>query len=287
MPVRARRSLPEGLPFWLVVPWKLDEAYRSRGVGGARTSFLADVLWGQYCLFQCIRLQDDVFDGHTKDLALVYAADQFLIDAERTFAKHFPRSSRFWDAFWPAFESTTQAIVRVDELQKRIGCDPARLGREYAKVAAVLKVGTAAVCFAHGRPGGVAALDRFADDCAIGDQILDDLEDVDEDLRRGRFNYVAQRICGGRAGRARSDPAEARREIARALALGDAAGRIIGDARRHFDRAAVTADGLRIPALGALTAGARRSVHGLERAFHRAQVKTLLGPILSLRLEEP
>lgn len=277
LPVRGAPSSAR-LPFWLVVPWRLDEAYRARR-NGPRGSFLDDVLWAQYCLFQCIRLQDDVFDGHTKDLALVYAADQFLIEAERTFAKHFARSARFWDVFRGAVETTTRAIVRVDELQRRVGCDPARLAREYAKVAAVLEVGTAAVCIAHRRTGDAAALSRFADECAMADQILDDLEDVEDDLQRGRFNYVAQRICGRRASRP-SDPDAARRQIARALALGDGGERILDDARRRFDRAAVTAEGLGIPAVSAMAADARRSLDALRRAHHRAQVKRVLAPIL-------
>jgi len=278
MPLRAGRPSAERLPFWLVVPWRLDEAYRSPR--SARASFLADALWGQYCLFQCIRLQDDVFDGHTTDLALVYASDQFLIEAERAFRKHFRRSSRFWGVFWQAFESTTQAIVHVDEMQKSVGCDPATLARQYAKVGSVLKIGTTAVCLGHRRPGDLAALGRLADDVAMGDQILDDLEDVADDLGHGRFNYVAQRICG-RGGTARSDPEDARRAIARALAVGDGAGQVLGDARRYFDRAAATAEGLRIPALSTLPAAGRRAVDGLARAFHRAQVKVVLAPILA------
>ncbi len=253
----------------------LDEAYRPRPA----RAFLADVLWGQYCLFQCIRLQDDVFDRHTADLALVYASDQFLIEAERTFARHFPRSSRFWGVFHRALEATTLAIVRVDELQKRLGCRPARLAREYAKVGAIFKVGATAVCLKRRRPGRIAALGRFADDCAAGDQILDDLEDVEDDLRRGRFNYVAQRICVRRA-RGRADAEQAGREIARALALGDGAERILGDAGRHFARAALAAEGLGVPAVGAVAAAAGRSVRELRQAFHRAQVERVLGPIL-------
>jgi hypothetical protein len=252
-----------------VVPWRLDEAYRTRRGAG---SSLGDILWGQYCLFQCIRLQDDVFDGHVTDLALVYAANQFLVEAERAFAKHLPHASRFWHMFWRAFESTTQAIVRVDAMQKCIGCDPARLAREYASVGAVLKVGTAAVCIGHGRPGDVAPLGRFADECAIADQILDDLEDVDEDLRRGRFNYVAQRI----GGRARSVDG-ARRAIVRSLGVGDGAELVFGDARRHFARAVRTAAGLRVPALSALTAGALQTLDARAVDLHRAQVTLAFG----------
>ena len=262
----------------MLVPRALDAAYRSRGSRPGR-SFLDDVLWGQYCLFQCIRLQDDVFDGHTADRALVYVSDQFLVEADRAFARHFPRSSRFWEAFRGALESTTRAIVQVDELQKRVGCDPARLAREYAKVGAVLEVGAAAVCLEYRRARDLGALGRFADEYAIGDQILDDLEDVEDDLRRRRFNYVAQRICAGRP--VSSDPESARPEIARALAREDGAALVLGDARRHFERAAVTAARLRIPAISALAAAGLRSVEGLGRALHRAQVRVVLAPVLA------
>jgi hypothetical protein len=265
------------VPAWTAVPVALDEAYRPRPSLRGR-SFLADVVWGQYCLFQCIRLQDDVFDGHSTDVALIYAADQFLIEAERTFAKHLPRSSRFWEVFRTSVESTTRAVVQVDELQKRVGARPSRLAREYARVGAIFKVGATAVCLAHRRTRDLAALGRFFDDVAAGDQILDDLEDVDADLRRGRFNYVAQKIFDRRS-RVASDPARARHEVARALAAGDGADRVLDDARRRFARASVTAARLRVPAIVALAATARRSVDELKRGFHRAQVQRVTAAI--------
>jgi ribosomal protein L29 len=118
------------------------------------------------------------------------------------------------------------------------------------------------------------ALARFFDDVATGDQILDDLEDVDDDLRRGRFNYVAQRLCRGRVGT--FDIEKVRREIARALALDDGADRVLDDARRRFVRASATAARMRIPALVALAATAARSVDDLALGFHRAQVRRVM-----------
>ena len=52
----------------------------------------------------------------------------------------------------------------------------------------------------------------------------------------------------------------------------DAAERILGDAGRHFARAALAAEGLGVPAVGAVAAAAGRSVRELRQAFHRAQV---------------
>ena len=241
-----------------------------------RRGLLGDALWGQYCLFKCIRLQDDVFDGHATDLTLVYAADLFLVEAERAFAPHFPRRSPFWTVFWPALESTARAIVTVDALQRRPGCDPARLAREYARVAAVLKVGAAAVCLGHRRAADAAALDALADEWAIADQILDDLDDVADDLRRGRFNYVAQRLCRGRGADALT-AAEARRAVARALARGGGADRVLDDAGRRFARAARAARDLGVPAVAELTAAGSRAVDARRRAFLGAQARLAFG----------
>ena len=251
------------LPFWIAVPVRLDDAFGRAGPG-----FLADVLWGQYCLFECIRLQDDVFDGHTTDLALVYGANQFLVEAERAFARQFSRPSPFWPAFWRALERSTQAIVRVDALQRRRGRAPARLAREYAGVAAVLGVGTTAVCLRNRRPAAAARLQAIADEWAIGDQILDDLDDVADDLRRGRFNYVAQRVGGRAVG---LEPV--RRSVARAIALGDGASLVLGDARKRFDRAAVLAGRLGLPGVTAVADAARRMVDDRVRGFARAQAR--------------
>ena len=269
-----RSAAPARLPSWIAVPLALDAAYGPR----SRGPFLRDVVWAQFCLFQCIRLQDDVFDRHTTDLALVFASDQYLVEAERTFARHFPRSSRFWEIFRSSVETTTRAIVQVDAWQRRLGVDPARLAREYAKVAAVLEVGAIAVCLAHRRGGAVADVRRFLDSAAIGDQILDDFEDLAEDLRRSRFNYVAQRLHDG--GRPHAERRRAERQIAAALQRRDGVARILSDAERRFARAAAAARRLAIPALGEMAGAAQRSVRDMQARVHRAEVARVLGPLL-------
>jgi hypothetical protein len=277
---RARGSGADGVrvPPWIAIPVALDDAYGRGRRARLAPSFLADVVWGQYCLFLCIRLQDDVFDHHTPDHTLLYAGDQFLIEAERAFARHFPRPSSFWEIYRTAVETTTRSIVMVDEMQKRAGGAPARLAREYARVAAIFKVGASAIGIARGRTRDLAALRRFFDAMAVGDQILDDLADVDDDLRRGRFNYVAQRV--GPRGRGTSTEA-ARRAIARSLASGDGAEGVLLDAQRRFTRAQRIAEGARLPMLIAVASNAVDSVDALRRAFHRAEVKRVLAPIVA------
>jgi hypothetical protein len=235
-----------------------------------------DVLWAQFCLFLFVRIQDDLFDGQATDKRLIYAADQFLIEAERTFGRYFARSSPFWSLFHQALESSTRAILRVDQLQQEPCGRPAQLLEAYAQVAAIFKVGTAAVCLKMRRGRDLVALSRFADEMAMAGQILDDLEDVEEDLRRRRFNYVAKRLLDG----GRADPTQAVERVAREIVLGDGARRVLGEAARHTQRAAAALERLDCPAASAQVESSLRALARLGRTLHRRSIELVLGPLM-------
>ena len=245
---------------------------------GARptsSSFVEDVLWAQFCLFLFVRMQDDVFDGQAADKRLIYAADQFLVEAERTFGRHFARGSRLWSLFHQALETSTRAILRVDEMQSAPRGRPEDLLEAYAEVAAIFKVATAAVCLKTGRPGDIVALSRFADEMAMAGQILDDLEDVEEDLRRRRFNYVAKSLLDARP----AEPADVVQHLARGIVLGDGALRVLSEAEVHVQRASAALAGVDCAAGRAQAAWSLRSLARLKTAFHRRSVEVVLGPL--------
>ncbi|HVR71730.1 MAG TPA: hypothetical protein VMT87_12885 [Vicinamibacteria bacterium] len=260
-------------PYWTVLPRAL---VRRSGIR-VRGNLLRDVLWGQFCLFLFVRIQDDLFDGQASDRRLLYAADQFLIEAERAFERQFARSCRFWSVFHGALESTTRAILRIDRLQ----CQPegrcGDLAAGYAEIAAIFKVGTAAICLKLRQPADLASLAQFADEVAIGGQIIDDLEDVHEDLGRNRYNYVAKRLLGGRS----TTPEEAARHITREIVLGDGASRILGDVQRHLERAAMVLESVDCPPARSQVDQAFRDLVRLKRALHRRSVQRVFHPLLS------
>ncbi len=226
---------------------------------------LADLLWAQYCLFMFVRLQDDLYDGHVHEPSLIYLADQYLIECQRTLGSHFPRSARFWELFYEGVETTTRAILRVDALERH----PHRRGRElaagYAEVASVLKVGAAAACLKFGRPGELATVSRFADAMAVAGQIVDDLEDVADDLGRGRFNYVAQLLLDGR----RADPTQASRLIAAELLVRNGLSRVMRVARTYVTRARGLAARLQCSEAAAHAASAAQALDAMEARMER------------------
>jgi len=107
-------------------------------------------------------------------------------------------------------------------------------------------------------------------------QILDDFEDLEEDLLRGRRNWVASRILGTR----RDGPAGARRRIARALVWDAAAGEILDEARGHLDRAAQAIAPLGISAAGLYLRRLSREIDELDRVTHRARCRLVFAPLL-------
>jgi hypothetical protein len=238
-------------------------------------SFLGDVEWGQHCLFAFVRLQDDVLDGQAAGPALLFAADQYLFEAERAFGGHFSRASRFWSLLLESLETSTRAIVEADGWQRRPGRKAADLLPKYAEIAAVFRVGSAAVCLKAGRARDLPALARFSDGIATAGQICDDLIDVTEDLRRGRYNYVAQLLLG--SARRALDAREAERRIARAIVSSDGADRVFREVRRNLAAAERAAGALPCPEARAHVAFWRGEVDRMASELHRRSVRAVLG----------
>ncbi len=265
-----KASSRRATPYWKLLPPALAAAYGHRRIG---RQLVGDAVWGQHCLFAYVRLHDDVFDGQARDAALLFVADQYLVEAERTFARHFPRSSRFWTIFLDCLQTSTRAIVEVDAWQQRGQGHARSLLAKYAEVAAIFKVGVTAVCLKAGRAADLPALARFSDGIARAGQICDDLTDVAEDLRRGRFNYVAQLLLPRRR---RPSTEEAEAFIARAIVSSDGAARVFREVRRNLEAAARAVRGLRCPAPREHVHLWRREVDRMEKELHRRSVRAVL-----------
>lgn len=183
---------PRKTTYWRELPFWLFNSYRT--VFTRRDlplAFLNEVRWGQQCLFLAIRIQDDLFDGDSSSPALVCIADQFLIEADRTFSQEFDRSSQFWEMYRSCLSKTTGSILEVDGLQRKVTRDLQKLERAYAGVNALFEIGPGAICIRAKRAKDFPSISKFCDEMAIAGQILDDMRDLGEDLTRERFNYVA------------------------------------------------------------------------------------------------
>jgi hypothetical protein len=238
------------MPSWRILPSMLAQRLRSEGASGKLPrGFLRDVRWGQYCLYLCFRYQDDLFDDESDSRVAVFAADICLAEAGRVFTLHFPGDPWFWKAYHEGLRITAGSIVEVDRLQQKPGVRLEALLEGYARVAEVLKVGTAAVCSKMGREDLYPLLSRFCDEMAKAGQIVDDLRDLEEDLERGRHNCVAAIVSSrSKSGRAKAGGAH---PLLDGLLFLSARETALQMARDHIERAARAVEGLSLPGMKA------------------------------------
>lgn len=260
--------------YWLSLPGWLAGHPRRAGRGRADSAFLRDVVWGQYCLFLFVRIHDDLFDGQARCPALVFIADDLLVEAERSFAKHLPRGP-FWTLFRDLLDTSLRTVLAIDALQRR----PGGMGREslsaYAQLASVLKVGAAAVCVKYHRAKDFARVSEFADHLAVANQIVDDVYDLEEDLARERFNFAANHF-----GIDATDASGRSRRLAHSILIEDALGSLIHAVRHHLDGAAEAIEPVGMRQATALVDQARRDLRSFAGNVHCTRVGYLFNPLL-------
>jgi hypothetical protein len=267
-------------PSWISLPMWLDQGWaeeRRRPLAGG---VLDELLWGQYALFLCIRLQDDLLDGARQDLHLILVADHFLLESLQAFQQFPELDHTFWAVYRGCVRDTVNGDLEVERLEQEPGrFTSAHLGL-HARVSAILKVGAAAVARLHGREGDLAWLSRLQDHLAVFNQIADDLEDLVPDLMGGRFTWVANTILATEPGESLTTDARARR---------------LGEGFMRPERGAVIVDEVRRIAHAAaaeVPASAPRAIHDLvqalvaaadelERSMHETRVRWVFGEALA------
>ncbi|MBN2356642.1 class 1 isoprenoid biosynthesis enzyme [candidate division KSB1 bacterium] len=179
------------LPYWYFLPIWLVEKIKAEKKVAFSAHFVRDVLWAQYCLFITIRMMDDLYDQQAEDPALPYAALLFKLEADRIFLRYFRSTSRFWVAYRQYVCRTISAIVKVDSLQQSGRTKPAEILSGYEEICSIFKIGSLAVCSYSKCRHLLPAVFVYADALAGAGQAMDDLEDLQQDLVRGRYNYIA------------------------------------------------------------------------------------------------
>jgi hypothetical protein len=256
--------------YWLLLPrWLLHRQ------GNRDPDLLHDILWGQYCLFASVRIQDDVLDRQASSARLLFVATEFQIEAERAFAR-LVEDEPFWSYFREARIQTARGILRADALQRGPAAPVQPLLRAYARVSALLKVGAAAVCLPRGDDDDFARVERFADHVAIAGQLVDDLEDIEDDLADGRVNAAARMMVPSAAP---GDP-HVRRKVVDMLLGGDGVERILKFVGGHYEKASATLAPLAIPEAVPHFRQAQRNLSNLAAGLHRARVDAVFRPLL-------
>jgi hypothetical protein len=232
-------------------------------------------LWGQYCLFLSVGIHDDLFDGQARRPSLVFVADELLIESQCAYAKYF-REGPFWSIYRDCVRQTTKALVEADSQQRSLYASRKRMLGCYARAAAIFKIGSAAVCLKRRRMRSFSHIARFLEEMAIAGQILDDLEDMEEDLERGRYNFAANTLLRRRPQLKRR---QARRLIAEGVMLKGMLAELVHEVRHRIENAAHAIAPLRLKAADRYIALRGRDVDELENILLRARAELLLRAI--------
>lgn len=274
------KSSGQSQQYWILLPLWLAETFRSREKGRAALdrAFINDVLWAQYCVFQQVRIHDDLLDQQESNLALIFAANQFGLEADRVLSEHFREGSRFWKTYRTLLSETNRAVVTVRSLQRSGTLELGEVLAQHANVCAIFKIGSAAICARTGQMRHFDRISRFADEMAQVGQAIDDLADIEEDLGRGEFNYASAYIL--RSGRKRMPGRKhALASISQALMVGDAVQGFFNQLRTHLHTARHVLQPLEIDAAEEYLQRYEAAITAMEDHMHRQRVRLVFGDL--------
>jgi len=200
------RNLPQwgqsSSPYWYDLPeWiRRAEGARARAITPRAAR---DAGWGESCLMYAIRIQDDLLDGQLGRTSLAVAPALLHCEAARVFMSMIGNRPQFWRYYYRAVRGTIGGILRASALQRDPGAPEKDLLESYAEVDSIFTIGPAAIYMVGGNRTAHGNVRALVGEFGKAFQILDDMEDVEEDLSDGRFNYAARvlsRVCGRPAG---------------------------------------------------------------------------------------
>jgi hypothetical protein len=266
---RFKMNQASSLPYWLVIPQWLNDLFLPKQETNQR--FLRDALCGQFCVFLALKIHDDLFDGQARDRSLLFAADHLFLSARRAFVPYFPTHSLFWSFFDSSIAQTLNAIIAVDQAQLHRYGQPSSVATLARQGYAACNIATFAVCLRSKRIRLFQRIVRCTDELAFVGQILDDLEDVMVDFRRGRVNYAAYFLLG---------PSSHGRKnflgrLARRIILDGSADRFFEMLQRHLARAREIAATTPIPMLLDYVGNHLLQLKSIETQWHRRRVQVL------------
>ncbi len=264
-------------PYWFHLPGYLLDLYSAEHQA-VESGFLEDIIWAQYCLFFKVRIADDLYDGDTEVKNLIYVCDMFQLEAERLFSLHLSHSSAFWKSYRSALKRTIEAIVQVEEQQKSLESDKVEMLSAAGDVAAILNIGSAAVCAYCNHQDDFNLIQDYANYIAIASQILDDMEDLTEDLTCGRYNYVARFLLEYRD----STIAEADDAIQKCRSIlesTDALNNLFCEIDLYFVQAQRAVETLDLEEARDLAERYRVSVENTKQSFHLNRVRSIFGDL--------
>jgi len=262
----------EPLPDWLTIPVQLHEAWASERTGKP-VADLGDVLWAQYALFLYIRLQDDVLDRQQEDLRLLFVADRFLLESLACIEQ--PELLSFYRA---RLRETVDGILDVRRLEARPGLFTTEHLGLHANVNGIFKVAAASVSALCGRPEEMSWIAPLMDRLAVFSQIGDDVCDLVQDLRAGRFTWVANVLLDADR-EEHIDVDQRMRRLADGLFDGERRARVVDELRKVAGAAASSVPPSAPSTIRDFAAALQGKADELDRMWHETSVRRVFADV--------
>ena len=265
----------EKVPFWFILPSEiLSKFFKSDFSSENNMKFLHDSLWAQYCTFMFIRIKDDVIDSNEKNELLILISDQFLFEAEETLLNYFERSNSFWKIFYQLLKETTKAIYEKANLEKLFQQSSDDIIHFSGREASVLNIGTAAVCSKYNKLKEFQLLKKMTYHLVISRQIIDDLFDIEEDLKIGKYNYAASLFFNNNLAEI-SNSTEAVKVLSKSTIYSEGINVLFDDINKSVEIAELLAKLLELPLIITLIANYRIYIKSISNSFFQQRLKKI------------
>ncbi|MGD9898930.1 MAG: hypothetical protein AB7T22_07345 [Calditrichaceae bacterium] len=175
------------MPFWMLLPDMFSMVWPK---AKKDSRFCEDILWAQLSVFLHFRIEDDLLDGDSDNELLMDAGQRFLHEGKMMFLNYFDSASHFQAIYNSLLKDSRIALSTVDKLEKNFNTDPHLLREKYIELAGLLNLASAAYCSRYNRMNEYDDLTCFGAKMTMAGQICDDLKDLEQDLKRSRYNYA-------------------------------------------------------------------------------------------------
>lgn len=218
--------------YWMEIPALLMPSSSSLAETQRATQF-DSISWAQFCLFLAFRLHDDIFDEESANPNLLFVGNAFSLEAVRALQSVRGLSDDFWKSFHRLNHATNAAIIRSKFLHLSKRATRTQLARCTISINGIFKIALEAVCDLSERPRLFPTLSRCYDALGRAGQLIDDAQDIDEDLAKGKMNLALRLLTSPRNNSRKHSNKLDTQSIHRTRILKKEIDRLIKSARRH------------------------------------------------------
>jgi len=255
------------LPFWV-----------GTGLGfKAQDETVEEILKATLLNYCYVRIQDNVMDEPERfDATLLLLGNEVLNEYHRVYHRLFPADSPFWDHYtrlWREFSRVALwekqehwgRIVRFRETEVE------QLGDKFLLAA----IPCAAFALLRNRPETIPSLEGMVRSLGVGIQLVNDLTDLKEDLRRQNYTYLLTELLPKNGHLLPFEEAEA--TITRTLLTTPFLQEYLERAAAYYQKVANVARDLHLPQVTGYVAYQLRYLQALKGELVRAHLEILLG----------